>query len=75
MLLELKRPAEALEQFEASQTREPERFRGLLGAAQAAVQSGDLARAKRYFARLVDMAGQGDPRPELAEARKFLAAN
>jgi tetratricopeptide (TPR) repeat protein len=75
MLLELKRPAEALREFEASQTREPDRFRGLYGAAQAATQSGDIATAKRYFARLVDIAGQGDPRPELARARNFLTAN
>jgi tetratricopeptide (TPR) repeat protein len=75
MLLELKRPAEALKEFEASQTREPDRFRGLLGAARGAAQSGDLARAKRYFTRLVEIAGQGEPRPEVAEARKFLAAN
>jgi len=75
MLLELNRPAEALKEFETSQTREPDRFRGLYGAAQAAAQSGDIAKAKRYFARLVDMAGQGDPRPELGRARTFLTAN
>ena len=75
MLLELKRPADALKEFEASQTREPDRFRGLYGAAQAAVQSGDTAKAKRYFARLVEMAGEGSPRPELVGARNFLAAN
>ena len=75
MLLELKQPAEALKEFEASQTREPDRFRGLYGAAQAAAQSGDIGKAKRYFTRLVDIAGQGQPRPELAEARKFLSAN
>jgi predicted Zn-dependent protease len=75
MLLELKRPADALKEFEASQTREPDRFRGLYGAARAAAQSGDIVKAKRFFARLVDMAGQGAPRPELVEARKFLAAN
>ncbi len=63
MLLELKRPAEALQQFEASQRREPDRFRGLYGAAQAAAQSGDIAKATRYFSRLVEIAGQGDPRP------------
>ncbi|PYM94716.1 MAG: hypothetical protein DME04_06760 [Candidatus Rokuibacteriota bacterium] len=34
MLLELKRPADALKEFEASQVREPERFRGYYGAAQ-----------------------------------------
>jgi tetratricopeptide (TPR) repeat protein len=74
MLLELKRPAEALQQFEASQRREPDRFRGLYGAAQAAAQSGAIAQAKRYFSRLVELAGQGDPRPALAQARAFLAA-
>lgn len=75
MLLELKRPADALKEFEASHTREPDRFRGLYGAAQAAAQSGDSAKAKRYFARLVQIAGQGNARPELAQARTFLAAN
>jgi hypothetical protein len=75
MLLELKRPTEALKEFEASQMREPDRLRGLYGAAQAAAQTGDLAKAKHYCARLVDMAGQGDPRPELVEARRFLTAN
>jgi tetratricopeptide (TPR) repeat protein len=75
MLLELKRPTEALREFEASQTREPHRFRGLYGAAQAAAQLGDIAKAKRYFARLVSIAGEGKSRPELVAARKFLASN
>ncbi len=75
MLLELKRPAEALREFEASQVREPERFRGYYGAAQAATQSGDKAKARRYFAKLVEMAGQGTTRPELVQARAFLVAN
>ena len=55
--------------------REPQRFRGYVGAAQAAAQSGDKAKAKRYFARLLELAGQGTARPELAQARAFLAAN
>ena len=75
MLLELKRPAEALKEFEASQVREPERFRGYYGAAQAAAQSGDKAKAKRYYTKLVEMAGQGTPRPEIVQARAFLSAN
>jgi len=75
MLLELKRPADALKEFEASQVREPERFRGYYGAAQAAAQSGDKGKAKRYFTKLVEMAGQGTPRPELMQARAFLSAN
>jgi tetratricopeptide (TPR) repeat protein len=75
MLLELKQPAEALKEFEASQIREPERFRGYCGAAQAALQSGDKAKAKAYYAKLVAMAGQASPRPEIAQAKAFIAAN
>jgi len=73
MLLELKQPALALKEFEASQVREPNRFRGLYGAAQAAAQSGNIAKAKSYYAKLMEVAGGGDPRPELARARTFLA--
>jgi hypothetical protein len=36
---------------------------------------GDTAKARRYFARLVELADQGSTRPELAEARAFLSAN
>jgi len=71
MLLAAKRPADALEQFETSQRREPDRFRGLYGAATAAAQSGDRVKAKRYYARLIEIAGDGSPRPELQEARRF----
>jgi tetratricopeptide (TPR) repeat protein len=74
MLLEVKRPADALREFEASHLREPDRFAGLNGAAQAAAQSGDTVKTKRYYARLVEVAAQGT-RPELATARAFLAAN
>ena len=75
MLLQLKRPAEALKEFEDSQAREPNRFRGLHGAALAAAQAGDRAKAKLYFGRLVELAAQGDARPELGTARTWLAAN
>ena len=75
MLLELKHPADALQEFESSHTREPDRFRGLYGAAQAAAQSGDKAKAKQYFTRLVEIAGHDTVRPELVQARTFLAAN
>ena len=74
MLLETKRPAEALKEYQASQVREPNRYRGLYGAGLAASQSGDAAKAKQYFSRLVEMAGSG-PRPEIASARAYLARN
>ena len=73
MLLELKRPAEALKEFEASQTREPNRFHGFAGAAQAAAQSGDASKAKLYYSRLIELVDKGDPRPEVARAKAFLA--
>ena len=75
MLLELKRPAEALKEYEASQKREPNRLRGLYGAGLAASQAGERAKAKQYFGRLVAMAGKGEPRPELAAARAWLAGS
>jgi len=75
MLMELQRPAEALEQYEASQQREPNRYRGLYGAGQAAAQSGNRDKARDYFSRLVDLAGSGDPRPEMETARRYLASH
>jgi tetratricopeptide (TPR) repeat protein len=75
MLLEMKRPAEALKEFEASEKHDPNRFRGIYGAAQAAAESGDNAKAKRYFARLVELGGKGDPRLEIDNAKAFLAKN
>jgi tetratricopeptide (TPR) repeat protein len=75
LLMELKRPAEALKEYEASQLREPKRFRGFYGAGLAAAQAGDKAKAKQHFSRLVEMTGQGEGRPETAVARTWLAAN
>jgi hypothetical protein len=75
MLLEAKQPAQALQEFEASALREPNRFRGLSGAALAAAQSGDSAKARAYYARLVALAGKGDARQELQQAKGWLARN
>ena len=75
MLMELKRPAEALKEYEASQKREPNRYRGLYGAGQAAAQSGNNDKARQYFSKLIQLAGSGDPRPETVKARQYLASN
>jgi tetratricopeptide (TPR) repeat protein len=75
MLLELKRPADALKEYEASQHREPNRYRGLYGAAQAAEQSGNRDKARDYFSKLIELAGSGDLRPEMEKARRYLASN
>jgi tetratricopeptide (TPR) repeat protein len=74
MLMAVGRPAEALREYEASQLREPNRYRGLYGAGQAAAQAGNHDKARRHFSRLVDMAGEGDPRPETEKARRYLAS-
>ena len=75
MLVELKRPSEALKEYEASQQREPNRYRGLYGAAQAAAQSGNRDKARQYFTKLVGLASSGDARPETETARRYLASN
>jgi tetratricopeptide (TPR) repeat protein len=75
MLVELKRPAEALKEYAASQQREPSRYRGLYGAGQAAAQSGNRDKARQYFTKLVGLANSGDARPETEMARRYLASN
>jgi hypothetical protein len=71
MLLELNRPADALAQFEATMTKEPNRFRGVYGGAKAAKLAGDQAKARRYAAQLQSIAKSGAARPELKEVRSW----
>jgi hypothetical protein len=75
MLLELNQPAQALKEFEASAVDNPNRFRGTYGAALAAAQAGDSARAKVHYTKLLELAGKGDARPELRQAKTWLARN
>jgi hypothetical protein len=71
LLLDLNRPAEALKEFEATLTKEPNRFRSLYGAAKAATLSGDRKTAQTYFQELLKIAERADKpgREELAVAR------
>src|SRR5207237_2779949 len=55
MLLESGQAADALAAFEASQQKEPNRLRGLYGAARAAELTGDRATARQYYSRLVEL--------------------
>ena len=74
MLLDLNQPAQALVEFEASASREPNRFNGLFGAARAAELSGNLPKAKTLYARLVAMCDRADgERQELRHAKAALA--
>ena len=71
MLLELKQPAEALKEFQATLKKEPNRFRGVYGAAKAASLAGDKAKARQYYAQLLGICKLADApgRAELVEAR------
>lgn len=74
ILLELDRPAEALEAFEAALGRAPNRLVALYGAARAARLAGDPRKARRYYASLLEGARNANrTRPELQEARSYLA--
>jgi len=75
MLLESGRAEEALTAYETSLVNDPKRLRSFHGAAQAAVAAGNRDKARYYFGRMVDMAYAGSTRPELIEARRYLAAN
>jgi tetratricopeptide (TPR) repeat protein len=75
MLLEAGRPGEALAEYERSLVQDPNRYRSLYGAGQAAAQSGNRDKARHYFSRLNEMAGSGDRRPEIEQARRYLASN
>jgi uncharacterized protein HemY len=71
----LKQPAQALKEFEASAVDNPNRFRATYGSALAAAQAGDMAKARAYYAKLLELAGKGDARPELQQAKIWLARN
>lgn len=74
LLLELKQPDRALAEYEASLKQAPNRFDSIYGAARAAELSGDAAKAKSYYATLAQVSQHpGADRPELDEARVFLA--
>ena len=74
MLLEMKRPADALKEFETSGKQDPNRFRGLYGAGKAAALAGDQAKARTYYEKLLALAKNADTeRPELKDAKMFLA--
>lgn len=73
MLLEANEPAQALKEFEASMRVEPNRFRGLHGAARAAELSGDGTKARAYYSQLLALGERADTeRPELRQAKAYL---
>ena len=63
MLLERGMAKEALAAFEATKAKEPNRFHGYAGAAQAAEKLGDKADGKGNYQKLVTLVGDGDSEP------------
>jgi len=77
MLLEINQPAQALEQFEATLKKEPNRFRALYGAARAAQLSGNREASRKYYAELLKICEYADKpgRAEVLEANKAVLGN
>jgi len=73
MLLERGMANEALAAFEATLKKEPNRLGAYVGAAKAAEKSGEKAKAREYYNKVVAVAGGADKtRTEVADARAFL---
>jgi len=75
LLLQQGQAPAALREFEAALKENPNRFRGLAGAARAAEAAGDRQKAVGYYEKLVALASKADtPRPEVARAKTFIGA-
>ena len=74
LLLAMNEPAQALKEFETSLGAARNRYRGFYGAAKAAQQSGEAQKARSYYEKLLTLCNHADSeRPEMAEAKKYLA--
>jgi tetratricopeptide (TPR) repeat protein len=74
MLLEAKRPQQALAEYQADLKFNPNRFNGLYGAARAAEAAGKQSDANEYYAMLLKSCEGGDStRPELSRAKELVA--
>jgi hypothetical protein len=73
MLLELKRPTEALVEYRAALKYSPNRFDSLYGAGHAAQLAGDSAEANAYYTKLMEISAPAADRAELSEAKTYLS--
>jgi tetratricopeptide (TPR) repeat protein len=74
LLLEAKRPQEALAEYQSDLRFNPNRFNGLYGAARAAEAAGQSQKANEYYAQLLKVCeGSASDRPELARAKELVA--
>jgi hypothetical protein len=71
----IEKPREALREYEAVLVKEPNRYRAIAGAMQAADRAGDREKAKRFAAELTKQAAAADAaRPSLTQARQLASA-
>src|SRR6202048_1254178 len=72
MLLEIKRPSEALAEYKAALKNSPNRFDSLYGAGHAAQLAGDTAEANASYTKLMEISAPAADRAELGEAKSYL---
>ena len=73
MLLEVKRPAEAMKHFTETLKRTPGRPKAIYGIARAAESLGDRQTAMKRYTEFLELWKQADKdRPEIAKARAFI---
>jgi cytochrome c-type biogenesis protein CcmH/NrfG len=74
LLLELGRPAEARQAYEATLRREPNRARALFGAGRGAELAGDATAARAHYQHLLQVMRDADAgRAEVRLAREYVA--
>jgi tetratricopeptide (TPR) repeat protein len=74
LLLEAKRPQQALAEYQTDLQLNPNRFNALYGAARAAEAAGQQKAAAEYYALLLKVCdGSNSTRPELSRARELVA--
>jgi tetratricopeptide (TPR) repeat protein len=74
LLMELGQPDVALKEYEVSTAKEPNRFRGLYGAARAAEASGNMTKARAWYKKFTQVTEQADAGvAEVERAKMFLA--
>jgi hypothetical protein len=72
LMMELKKPADAMAAYKLVLAEAPNRFDALLGAAQASQAAGDTRAARKYYSQLLKIADLAADRPELKEVRAIL---
>ena len=76
LYLALNRPEDALKAYKLNLKGHPSRFNGIYGAAKAAQQLNDTKLTAYYFEKLIKLSENiNSSRPEISEAKEFLANN